>query len=275
MKGPVVDAEWLVDHVHEEDLVVADCRWYLGQPGAGRRAYDEGHVPGAVFLSLDTDLRAVTGPGRHPLPRQLTFAQTLGRVGIGNRHIVIAYDDRGGAVAARLWWMLDRLGHERVSVLDGGLVAWTAAGGQLVTETPDPSPEAYTATDEPWPVTVSRSEIRLGARNSILVDARDAPRYRGDEEPVDPVAGHIPGAVNVPYTGNLDPNDRFLAPKLLAERFASVGITAGTDVTVYCGSGVTACHDILAMEIAGLGRPHLYPGSWSDWSASGEAVETG
>lgn len=268
---PAVAAEWLIERRSGPSLRVADCRWYLGEPARGRAAYASGHIPQAVFVDLEHHLSAPKGPGRHPLPNPADFAATLGSLGIGNGHTVIAYDDRGGTVAARLWWMLTALGHRNAAVLDGGLQAWLRAGGTTTVVVDPISPARFSTDHIGWPGTVDRLHLerRLGAVE--IIDARAVERYRGTEEPVDPVAGHIPTARNVPYEGNLAGDGTFADASVLAARY---GPGDGRRV-VYCGSGVTACHDILAIELAGLGRAALYPGSWSDWSTSGGSVETG
>ena len=272
MTGPLVDAAWLVEHLDDPEVRVADTRWYLGDPGGGHHAYHEGHVPGAVYVSLEHHLSAGEGPGRHPLPTREEFADCMGTLGFGDEHLVVAYDDRGGAIAARLWWMLRNIGHEQAAVLDGGIQAWQAAGGALETETP--SPQTAVMTVRP-PLTrhIDRESLAERLGTVPLIDARAAERYRGETEPIDPVAGHIPTARNAPYEGNLTADLTFADTKTLRERFVSLG--ADGDTVVYCGSGVTACHDILAMKVAGLPEPTLYPGSWSDWSTSGGPVTTG
>jgi thiosulfate/3-mercaptopyruvate sulfurtransferase len=270
---PLVSAAWLAEHLRHRPLRIADCRWYLDRPAAGRAAYEEGHVPGAVYVSLDDHLSAISGPGRHPLPAAPAFAGTLGSLGIDNRAVVVAYDDAGGAIASRLWWMLRWVGHERVAVLDGGIAAWQAAGHPLTGEATVPDPVTYTAAGPAMP-TVDRIAVTDRPEELVLIDAREPARYRGEIEPIDPVAGHIPGAVSVPYAGNLDAEERFLAPGALRERYAAVG-AHGAAAAVYCGSGVTACHDILAMEVAGLPTAALYPGSWSDWSTAGGPAAVG
>ena len=270
MTGPLVSAAWLLEQ--HGSVKIADTRWYLGDPNGGHEAYHAGHIPGAVFVSLEHHLSAPHGPGRHPLPEREDLAVCMGSLGFGDEHTVIAYDDRGGAIAARLWWMLRDLGHERVAVLDGGIQAWEAAGGTLETETPSPTPATMTVRDSlTRRIDRTALEGRLGA--VTVLDARTAERYRGETEPIDPVAGHIPTARNLPYQGNLTDELTFATADALRERFESVG--AGDDTVVYCGSGVTACHDILAMTVAGLPEPILYPGSWSDWSTSGGPVATG
>ncbi|MDX1690096.1 MAG: sulfurtransferase [Acidimicrobiia bacterium] len=271
MTRTLVSVDDLAARLGDASLRIADCRWYLDEPERGAAAYREAHVPGAVYVDLERDLSATDGPGRHPLPAREEFARRMGDLGIGDDHLVVAYDDRGGAVAARLWWMLRDVGHPAVAVLDGGLPAWEAAGYPVTDEVPDPPPA--TLSVRPGPTrTVDRAAVRASLGSLRLLDARAAERYRGEAEPIDPVAGHIPTAHSVPLTGNLDERAHFLSPRMLAERYAP---HEGHDVAVYCGSGVTACHDILAMVHAGLDEPALYPGSWSDWSTAGLPVATG
>jgi thiosulfate/3-mercaptopyruvate sulfurtransferase len=286
-RSPLISAPDLLDLVRSgaRDLRVVDCRWVLGQPGAGAAAYAAGHLPGAIHLDLDHDLADPHGygaPGRHPLPSPASFAATLGLAGIGDHDLVVAYDDVGGWVAARLWWMLDALGHADVAVLDGGIGAWTAAGGALTTEVPDiaaASPDALHLA-EAWPRVIERDELRARLGSVVLLDARAAPRYRGETEPIDPVAGHIPTARNAPIEGNLAEADgRFRPPEELAARFRDLGAAGEDDapgpVVTSCGSGVSALHHALALRIAGLPDPILYVGSYSDWSRSGQPVATG
>ena len=256
-----------------DSVRVADVRWYLGQPDRGRVEYEAGHIPGAIFVDHDTVLSAREGPGRHPLPRPADLAARLGELGIGSEHLVVAYDDVGGTTAARLWWMLDDLGHAQVAVLDGGLSAWRSAGGEVSTDVPR-WPAGRLRLADRWSKVIDREGLksRLGA--VVILDARAAERYRGEVEPVDPVAGHIPTAHSAPATGNLGPDGRFLPPDQLAARFAGIGDESGPVVSS-CGSGTTASHNALAMRVAGLPDPILYPGSYSDWSRSGEAVATG
>ncbi len=278
--GPLVTAETLVARIDDPDLRVVDTRWVLGEPGAGRIAYDQGHLPGAIFLDLDGDLALPPGPGRpgrHPLPSPAEFAARLRAVGIGSRHCVVAYDDVGGWVAARLWWMLDILGHRRVAVLDGGFQAWRASGGRLTTEVPEFAPTTI-ALGSTWSRVIERGELKSRLGEVVLLDARGAPRYRGEVEPIDAYPGHIPTARSAPTDGNLvEPNGRFLSPAALARRFGALGAdgAAGSEIVTSCGSGVSACHHALAMRVAGLPDPILYEGSYSDWSAAGERVAVG
>ena len=269
----LISPEALHERLADPRLRLADVRWYLGKPGAGHAAFEAGHLPGAVFLDLDTDLSAPTGPGRHPLPDPGSLARRLGGLGIGTEAFIVAYDDAGGGVAARLWWMLDDLGHLDAAVLDGGIGAWTAAGYPLSTGMAA-WPPARLELAPRWSKVVDREALvpRLGS--VVLLDARAPARYRGDVEPIDPVAGHIPTALNAPLDGNLGPDGRFLPPAALAARFQGL-VGAGAEVVTSCGSGTNACQNALAMRLAGLPDPVLYPGSYSDWSRSGMPVATG
>jgi thiosulfate/3-mercaptopyruvate sulfurtransferase len=261
---------------------VADVRWYLGRPGAGRAAWEAGHLPGALFVDFDSDLTTPVGPGRHPLPTPAAFLARMAALGISADDLVVAYDDAGAGVAARLWWMLDVLGHRRVRVLDGGIGAWVAAGGALETGAPAGpvarvAPPADPGRAEGWARTIDRGALRVRLGDVRLIDVRAPERYRGDVEPIDRVAGHIPTAVNAPLAGNLTPDGRFLPPEVLRARFEGLPFPAPADrpVVVSCGSGANACQTALAMRVAGLPDPILYPGSYSDWSASDYPVATG
>ncbi len=268
--SPLIGVAELAARLDDPGWRVADCRWYLGEPERGRAAYAAGHVPGAVYVDLERHLSAPEGPGRHPLPDLAGFAAAMGGLGVGSGHTVVAYDDRGGAVAARLWWLLRHAGHEAAYVLDGGLTAWLAAGLPLTAERPRHAPAEFHPGLGAMPI-VDRDDLRARLAEIEVVDARDPARYRGEHDPIDPVAGHIPGAVNVPYEGNLGPDHKFLDPEALRARYPA----GSAPVVVYCGSGVTACHDILAMTVAGRADAMLYPGSWSDWSTAGYPVSTG
>ncbi|HUB05648.1 MAG TPA: sulfurtransferase [Myxococcales bacterium] len=259
---PLVSAAWLQARRGEPGLRIVDVRWRLGQPGAGRKLYDAGHLPGAVYLDVDGDLAGPpgSGPGRHPLPTPARFAEAMARAGVGDSTRVVAYDDQGGAIAARLWFLLRYFGHETGAVLDGGLAAWP---GPLTADVPAFPRAPFTARPHPELV-VDRQVVARGG--ALVLDARAPERYRGDLEPVDPKAGHIPGALSAPFAGNLDGSGRFLPRERLRERFAALGATAGREIIAYCGSGVTACNDLLALELAGV-PAKLYEGSWSDWSS--------
>ena len=253
---------------------IVDARWYLGRPGDGRAAYDAGHLPGAVHVDMDTDLAAPSGPGRHPLPEPAVLAGRLGALGIGSDHVVVVYDDVGGWVAARLWWMLDDLGHGAISVLDGGFPAWLDAGLPTTVAVPSWPAASLTFADH-WTNVIDRDRLRERLGEVVLLDARGAPRYRGEVEPIDPIAGHIPTAINAPIDGNLGPDGSFLPAEALRIRYEGLGAAGSAAVVASCGSGVSACHDVLAMRLAGLPSPVLYPGSWSDWSTAGYPVATG
>ena len=286
----------LAAELSDPDLRIADVRWSLAAPGGGRAAYATAHLPGAVFVDLETVLTAPEGPGRHPLPDPAAFAAALAALGIGRGHRVVAYDDAGGTVAARLWWMLDALGHARVAVLDGGLGAWRDAGLPLNANVPAHAPAEPVATPGPgvaWPRTMNRTMLAARMREVRILDARAPERYRGEIEPIDRIPGHIPTAVSLPTSELLRGDGRFLAPDALAARFAVAGVAdrSGADsaarsvggavgaevgpVVVSCGSGVNACQLALAMREAGLPDPLLYPGSYSDWTRSGMPIAVG
>lgn len=263
----MVDVPWLTDRLASgRPPVLADVRWYL-DGRSGRDAHERGHLPGAVFVDLDRALAAEPGPavGRHPLPAPEAFAAAMSALGIGDGTTVVAYDDAGGVVAARLVWMLRATGHD-AALLDGGLAAWT---GTL--ETGPATTEPAHLTPRPWPdellADVDATADAASRGTAVVIDARDDDRYRGDREPVDPRAGHIPGAYNVPVRGNVLPDGTLLPVPVLRERFAQAGITDAADVISYCGSGVNACHNLLALEHAGLGVGRLFPGSWSQYSS--------
>lgn len=244
------------------DVVVCDVRFHLTDHDRGRREYDAGHLPGAVFVDLHTRLAGGPGGGRHPLPDVGRFARTIAELGIGPDDEVVAYDDAGGATASRLWWMLRSIGHRRVAVLDGGLAAWTAAGHPLTTDVTHREPVA------PRPVTgwtgiVDADTVARAVTEGVaVVDARAPERFRGEHEPIDPRAGHVPGAVNRFHAEQLGTDGRHRSRDELVARFAGLGDAP----IVYCGSGVTACHVLLAMAVAGIDEARLYPGSWSEWS---------
>ncbi|NBE99371.1 sulfurtransferase [Nonomuraea sp. KC401] len=250
-----------------DGLTVLDVRWRLGGP-PGERLYREGHIPDAVYCDLDTDLAAPPGDGgRHPLPESGAFQDAMRRLGVSDHRPVVVYDDAGSTVAARAWWALRYFGHGHVRVLDGGFAAWTGAGLPATKEPPaSVTPGDFTARPGGMPMLTADEAAALAAKG-VLLDARAAERYRGEVEPVDPVAGHIPGAVNAPTTENVGPDGRFLAAGTLRARFAGLGIDGGVEAGAYCGSGVTAAHEVLALEVAGLPPAALYVGSWSGWVA--------
>ncbi len=267
----LVGAEILRAHLDDPDWVVVDCRHRLEAPGWGRRAWAAGHVPGAVHAHLDEDLSGPRAPGagRHPLPDPAALARRLGAWGIDERCQVVAYDDAGGTVAARLWWLLRWLGHRAVAVLDGGWQAWLEAGGPVETAAPAPVSREFAPAPRPQMTLDTEAVVDLlGDPGWRLVDARSPERFRGEREPHDPVAGHVPGAVNRPCAHNLDPFGRFLPPEALRAAFReALGPVPPERSVHYCGSGVTACHNLLAMAHAGLDGGRLWPGSWSAWVA--------
>jgi len=267
--GPLVDVETLARHIGAADWVVVDCRFTLTDPTAGRAAYDRGHIAGARYAHLDDDLarRPRANEGRHPLPNPQRFAETLGHWGIDGNTMVVAYDEASGAIAARLWWLLRWLGHRRCAVLDGGLAAWVAAGQPVEQTAPSFTPRHYELREANGTAVVATHEVAARqAAGDLLVDARAAPRYRGEQEPIDPKAGHVPGARNRPFSANVTAAGVFRPPaELRAELSQLIGGSDASGVIAMCGSGVTACHLLLALEVAGLAGGRLYAGSWSEW----------
>jgi len=265
----LVTVDALKTHLTDPQWVIFDCRFRLADPQAGLRAYQAGHIPGARYADLERDLcRAKTvTTGRHPLPKPPLLADKLGQWGVDVSKQVVVYDDNTSAIAARMWWLLHWLGHAAVAVLDGGLAAWKEQGGLLETTTPHPIATRFVArpNESMW-VRTRYLEERLHQHEDLLLDARAPERFRGEQEPLDPVAGHIPGAVNRPLERNLDANGKFLPASVLRAAFSDLTETKSPMEVIHtCGSGVTACHNLLAMEIAGLSGSRLYPGSWSEW----------
>jgi len=273
-ESPLTTAHDLAGGLGRDDQAIVDCRFSLAAPERGEAEYLEGHIPGAVYAHLDRDLSGpMTGTnGRHPLPSLEHMAERFSAWGIDEAVRVVVYDDAGGQYAARLWWMLRFLGHARVTLLDGGLPAWQAGPGELRARREERPRRDFTPRPRP-DMTVGTASLG----QYLLVDARAGERFRGETEPLDPVAGHIPGARNHPTSANLDEHGRFLRPEVLQSRFDDVlGEAPVESVVSYCGSGVTACHNLLAMEVAGLHGARLYPGSWSEWcSDPARGVETG
>lgn len=268
----LIDVPDLIPLAEQADVRLVDCRFDLHNPPWGRAEYLRAHIPGAGYADLDTDLSgARTGVnGRHPLPAPEDLRGTLGRLGIDSRQQVIAYDQDSGMFASRLWWLLRWMGHEAVAVLDGGFAAWCAHGGATRAGTEPVEPRRFTGgPDAAHIATIDdvMALVSVGSRGRLL-DARAPERFRGEVEPLDKVAGHIPGAVNHFFRSSLDDSGRFLAPAALRERLgAALGDVPASEVIAYCGSGVTACHNLLAMTHAGLTGARLYPGSWSEWSS--------
>lgn len=281
--GPLVSAGWLRERLEARDrpdLLVVDVQFDLRDPSAGRKQYLKGHVPGAVFADIEADLSAPkTGRnGRHPLPPVAGMAAALGRLGIGRETAVVAYDASAGMYAARLWWMLRLLGHRRAALLDGGLAAWRDAGGELRSGEETRAPRSF-APQPAAALSPDAGEVAagLGTGADLLLDAREAARWRGETEPFDPVAGRIPGARNHLWKRNLDADGRFLPSAELARRFAPLAEgRGGRRIVCYCGSGLTAAHNALALTLAGFDGVAVYSGSWSEWCADPHRpVETG
>lgn len=268
----LVDHRTLAARIDSPDWRVIDCRFDLADPSRGERAYRETHIPGAHYAHLDRDLSSPITPdsGRHPLPDPHRLCAWLGQLGIGPGIQVTAYDDTGGNMAVRLWWLLRWLGHDAVALLDGGWQAWVGAGeATTASEPPRPDATDFRCMPDDTQIVTSASierQLASGRRDVLLLDARTGERFRGEAEPIDPVAGHIPGALNLPLQQNLDAEGRFLPAGTLREMYERVLDDMPPDrVAAMCGSGVTACHNLLAMEIAGLGGGRLYAGSWSEW----------
>lgn len=258
MVPPLISASELAARLGSVTLL--DVRWAVGGV-SGPAAFEAGHLPGAAYVDLDRDLAAPPGAGgRHPLPPTAVFGEAMRRAGVGGTRPVVVYDDWQGRAAARAWWLLRHHGHPDVRVLDGGLEAWRAIDGALETGVATRDRGDFDGRSGLMPVVEAEAVPDV----AVLVDARVPERFSGEAEPLDPVAGHVPGAVNVPTSANLDGSGRFRSAAELREVYAAVGAVPGADVAAYCGSGVTACHDILAMEVAGV-RAALYPGSWSGW----------
>jgi thiosulfate/3-mercaptopyruvate sulfurtransferase len=271
MHQTLISAADLAAHIDDPAWVVVDCRHDLMNLAAGRDAYASGHLPGAVFADIETVLSGAKNGtdgvflGRHPLPGRETLAEALRDFGIGDATQVVAYDAHGGMFAARLWWLLRWLGHEAVAVLDGGMAAWDAAGQPLTTEVRT-RPRGTLSVRAPFVPTVTVREVldNLESGKRIVIDARAADRYRGENETIDPVGGHIPGAKNRFFKDNLGPDGRFKDAAQLREELGAL-IDDPEAAIMQCGSGVTACHNLLALEVAGLPGAALYPGSWSEW----------
>jgi thiosulfate/3-mercaptopyruvate sulfurtransferase len=264
----LVSCQSLAERLGDENWRIVDCRHQLSDVDFGTRAYAEGHLPGALFMHLDHDLSGPTNGrnGRHPLPDPAVLAGKLGALGISRRTQVVVYDDAGGMMAGRLWWLLRWRGHDDVAVLDGGITQWIKEGRPLSTDTPNSAATVFTPDVRDWFVTANDVLADLDARTFCLVDARGPDRFRGENETLDPVGGHIPGARNRFFRDNLDADGLFRPAAELRREF--LALLAGVDpaqAVMQCGSGVTACHNLLAMEIAGLHGAKLYAGSWSEW----------
>lgn len=265
----LISAEQLTNLLDKPDVIVFDCRFSLADPQAGQRAYRQGHIPGARYADLNQDLSSApqSYTGRHPLPDFRTLSLKLGLWGVTNRTQIVVYDDASAAFAGRMWWLLRTLGHEAVAVLDGGLPYWQKQGLPITTVLPTLNPANFRAYPDPkqW-LTAAEVENGLAKKAIQLVDARTPERFAGLVEPIDPIAGHVPKAINHPFQRNLNTQGLFLSPSDLARQFAVLGLAVHPKHVVHmCGSGVTGCHNLLAMEVAGLTGSKLYAGSWSDW----------
>jgi len=275
----LISVAGLAQNLEDPNWVVVDCRFWLDDTEKGRRDYDKSHIPGAVYAHLDENLSSPIVPGvtgRHPLPRVDELRQTLGSWGISDNTQVVAYDDRGGMIAGRLWWLLRWLGHETVAVLNGGFPAWMAAGQPITSEITQPAPAEFAPRPQPEMLVTAEEVLqRFGDPGYMLVDSRAPQRYLGEIEPIDSLAGHIPGAENYFWSTNLDANGHFEIKDILRGRFKiffeDIQVSR---VTFYCGSGVTAAHNVLAVAHAGLGMPKLYNGSWSHWITDPERPKT-
>ena len=265
----LISAEQLARQLDNPNLVVFDCRFSLADSQAGHRVYRQSHIPNARYADLNQDLSSTpqSYTGRHPLPDFKTLAAKLGSWGVNNRSQVVVYDDASGAFAGRMWWLLRSMGHDAVAVLDGGFPYWQKQGLPVTTKLPQPTPAIFRTYLDPkqW-LSAQEVENALARQTISLIDARTPERYAGLQEPIDPVAGHVPKALNHPYQRNLNQHGLFLDPLELQKQFKAIGLADNPDRVVHmCGSGVTACHNLLAMEVAGLCGSRLYPGSWSDW----------
>jgi len=271
MMESVVSVDWLFNSLDDPNVVVIDCRFQLSEPNWGRQQYETSHIPGAFYLDLNQDLSSPVQKhgGRHPLPNPNPFAQKLAKMGIHfNQTSVVAYDDSRCAFAARLWWLLRYLGHDQVAVLNGGWKVWNNAGYPVSTEIPSlaagnfiPQPREY------WVVDREGVKARQADEKAVIIDSRDPDRYRGEREPIDPVAGHIPGALNFPWKTVTDEQGNLYNPAQQRQRWLNgeSSIEENQEKIVYCGSGVTACVNLLSLHLAQLPHGKLYPGSWSDW----------
>lgn len=270
MSNPLVSKKWLLARMYEPNMVIVDCRFQLGAPEAGRTAYAESHIPGAIYLDLESDLSAPIGEhgGRHPLPEPEALAKRLGRAGINNDSVVIAYDDQGGMYASRLWLLLRWLGHEQVYVMEEGFSAWQQDGYPITADQPVVIPSSFqpAVRDE---LIAGVEDVRSATDNPdiLLVDSREAPRYLGQSEPIDAKAGHIPSAINAFWKNNLDAEGKWTSEEQRRASLSEVidALDAGREVIVYCGSGVSACPNIVALHSLGYSNVRLYAGSWSDW----------
>ncbi len=263
--SPFVSADWLFQHLNDPQVVIADCRFSLADPELGRQQYLLHHIPGAYYLDLNRDLSSPVAQhgGRHPLPAPEKLASKLSTIGVDSQKLVVAYDDFRFAFAARLWWLLRYLGHEQVAVLNGGFNGWLAAGYPTTEAIPEAKLGNFVPQTQLPTVDIAAVKACKDLPGVVLVDSREGDRYRGEREPIDPVAGHIPGAVNYPWQEVSDAQG-YLRP-ITEQRQRWQEVQQAQEILVYCGSGVTACVNLLSLEIAGIHTGKLYPGSWSDW----------
>ncbi|MCR8642593.1 sulfurtransferase [Paenibacillus sp. N1-5-1-14] len=264
----IVSQEWLKERLGDDKYMIIDCRFQLGQGNteAGRKAYEQDHIPGAFHVDLEKNMSGTIREhgGRHPLPDLGEFSLCVGDLGVDSTRTVVAYDDQGGAMASRLWWMLKFLNHQEVYVLDSGYSTWKAAGNPVTSEIPVAEKRVFSPRVQRQ-MLASMEEVRdnLGSADRVLIDSREAGRYAGEMEPIDSKAGHIPGAKNFFWKDALDPDGNWLSPGQQRERLEV--LPRDKDIIVYCGSGVTACPNVLALHEAGYEQVKLYAGSWSDW----------
>jgi thiosulfate/3-mercaptopyruvate sulfurtransferase len=264
----LIDARQLLARLDERDLRILDCRFELLEPAAGRRQYESGHIPGAVFVDLEEDLssRTTPGQGRHPIPTSAQLAETFGRLGIHAESTVVVYDDASGAIAARAWWLLRWMGHDRTLLLDGGIESWRREGFSLTNGEFEPESTRFHGRSRDGLILTSEEIELSGAAGLCLVDARATERFAGAVEPIDRVGGHIPGACNLPFSENLDSAGRWKSCKDLREIYSALlGPDTRRSWSVMCGSGVTACHLVIGSLISGYREPRVYVGSWSEW----------
>jgi thiosulfate/3-mercaptopyruvate sulfurtransferase len=263
----IVSPQWLAEHLEDPQVIIIDCRFSLADPELGRKQYQTSHILGAFYLDLNRDLSSPVGKhgGRHPLPNIEELGEKLAAIGVNSQEsLVVAYDDSRFGFAARLWWLLRYLGHDKVAVLDGGWKSWVNGNYPVTEAIPTAKPGKFVVDlRSPMVVDIETVKIRKDLPEVILVDSREGERYRGEKEPIDPIAGHIPGAVNYPWQEVTDEQGKAKPPEAQKSRWSKV--ENAEEVIVYCGSGVTACVNLLSLEIAGIKTPKLYAGSWSDW----------
>jgi len=273
-RHPLIGAGDLKAAIDEPGVRVADVRWFLGEPKRGLIEYQQGHIPGAIFVDLDRDLSAPPGTGRHPLPDPTAFADRMGELGFGDEHTIVIHDAANGQYGARMWWMLDRLGHGNVVMLDGGLAAWEAADGPWTAQKSTPLRATMTLATE-WPNVTDRESVVASKGAIDLIDVRASERYSGEAEPIERIGGHIPGARNQPCASMMEADGRMKPADEVLPLIRGEGARSELPLVISCGSGVTACFGMLAARIVGLPDPILYPGSFRDWVGNDMPVATG